>query len=73
MICMKCGKEMGDTAAHTCALVTTYSPTPERRPWRCPVCNGNGKEPGTSLPGTVYESKKIEPCHACNGIGIVWG
>jgi DnaJ-class molecular chaperone len=70
MICPKCGQEMGDTTAHSCALVTTYPPMPERRPWKCPVCNGTGKavQCDVMTPITVPV-----PCPACNGACIVWG
>lgn len=73
MICLKCGQEMGDTTAHTCALITTYPPMPERRPWRCPVCDGTGKTTYPFAPAALYEMHEQEPCHACNGTGIVWG
>lgn len=36
------------------------------KPYRCPVCGGEGKIP-------VPESAAMhKPCHACSGTGIVW-
>ena len=69
MMCHKCGMEIGDTTTHSCALVTTFPPTDERRPWKCPVCNGSGKVLPVGSATTITEYV----CHACKGTGIVWG
>ena len=40
----------------------------ERRPYKCPVCDGSG-----TLPSGIDISATYTPCPACNGTGIVWG
>lgn len=54
------------------AAVPLMSGLPERRPWRCPICEGRGTVPldfytqcGAST-GT-----KREQCRACYGRGVV--
>jgi hypothetical protein len=44
----------------------------ERKPHKCPVCDGTGKNPNvtTSYGGT---SHFIEKCLACNGACVLWG
>lgn len=46
------------------------------QPYRCPVCNGNGKVPnGFYNQTSVYWSSTStapEICRSCNGSGIVW-
>jgi DnaJ-class molecular chaperone len=40
----------------------------ERKPHKCPVCDGNGKKPNPHATG----ENDLLPCHACDGKGIVW-
>ena len=70
MMCPKCGKEMGDTTAHACQQLIVPPPEPMRRPWRCPVCQGEGELPA-QWPQATDNAK--HPCHACGSTGIVWG
>jgi len=48
----------------------------ERRPFVCPVCNGNGLVPNGFYNQTSgnWGTTDITPeqCRTCNGIGIVW-
>lgn len=51
----------------------TWPASTNPQPYRCPVCNGSGKEHdpcGGVLPGGSCSPPN--PCHACGGRGIVW-
>ena len=42
-------------------------------PHRCPVCEGRGMMPhGFYDRRTVSSSMEPDPCHSCQGSGIVW-
>jgi hypothetical protein len=47
-------------------LPSTYY-YPSIIPYKCPVCNGNGK-----MTHGIYGEMWAQ-CHACNGTGIIWG
>lgn len=45
------------------------------KPYKCPVCNGNGQVPGGFYLGTGEEltsDTSFEECRSCVGKGIVW-
>lgn len=48
----------------------------ESKPYRCPVCNGNGIVPCGFYSQTsgVWSTTSVMPetCRSCNGTGIVW-
>ncbi len=54
---------------------STYS-SDSSRPYRCPICNGNGIVPEgfyNQIGGTWLSSGTgTEDCRACKGTGIVW-
>jgi DnaJ-class molecular chaperone len=48
----------------------------ERRPHRCPVCNGRGNLPHgfyNPNPTGLSDNTAEVQCRACGGTGIVWG
>jgi hypothetical protein len=48
-------------------------PLPEKKPYRCPVCYGNGEWELSSIEETIRNNnEKIKKCHSCEGKGIVW-
>lgn len=76
--CDKCGGYIGgDLPDFTHFFVCTCDieknlPSPQKQPFRCPVCNGSGT---VSYEGHYYTSTTFGGfiCHSCNGTGIVWG
>lgn len=60
--CPKCNNAMGEVSVDYSAA------QPERRPHKCPVCEGSGQKP---VPTAPHEQERTIPCHACTN-GIVW-
>ena len=57
-----------------CVCPPEPKPTPQKQPFRCPVCNGGGTVPAgiyNRFCSTSYNTE--ETCRSCNGTGIVWG
>lgn len=66
-----CNDGFPHVPAEAVAPAAIYAPPPsfrggwpitERRPFRCPICNGIG-----------FEGTRKTPCRACKGAYIVWG
>ena len=52
-------------------------PKHERKPYRCPICRGNGLvSSGFYNQTSGYWSTgdtAFETCRSCNGTGVIWG
>ncbi len=55
---------------HDNSSFKSYFRSSNRKPHKCPVCNGAGK-----LEDYVEEFELVTgpKCHACNGAGVLWG
>lgn len=80
-VCERCGcmvLAFGDwTTLPICVCPPEPNPTPQKQPFRCPVCGGSGMVDERlydlyPLGATVNNTHKIN-CRSCNGTGIVWG
>jgi hypothetical protein len=67
--CPNCGALRFSNSVHHC--ITTprvgFTATPERKPHKCPICEGTGEVDGK---GTTYPK---ETCHVCKGECVLWG
>jgi hypothetical protein len=48
-------------------------PTNNKKPHRCPLCNGVGKVWDIKIDGMPHFGSPSRNCHSCIGSGIVWG
>jgi len=73
------GYLLGDLPDFTNVKVCTCGlPPPQKQPFRCPVCGGNGLVPDgfyniTTGQWTAPTYVLSVNCRSCNGTGIVWG
>ena len=80
--CERCGGMVlafGDwTTLPICVCPPEPITTPQKQPFRCPVCGGNGLVPDgfydtTTGQWTAPTYVLSIKCRSCNGTGIVWG
>ena len=69
---------VNDRLHHPECLPITTLETSRKRPWKCPVCDGQGhlnRPPWVAGDQLMWTDSDIalHQCHACSGSGIVWG
>jgi len=50
----------------------TLNPERNKRPYRCPVCNGAGNVPRNTY-NPIDSSLERASCRTCGGVGALWG
>jgi DnaJ-class molecular chaperone len=69
--CGKCGQQhVGTHICTTTPLVMGGYYPPERKPYCCPKCNGEGK---VRKQQPVSDNSNERECPACHGECVVWG